>query len=243
MASLPRITVWNEFRHEKSDADVTAVYPEGIHVALSKMLGEAGFPVRTATLDEPEHGLTAEVLDQTDVLFWWGHLFHVAVSDEIVNRVHERILGGMGLVALHSSHMSKIFRKLMGTSCRLKWRVAAERERVWVVEPSHPIAAGLPEMFEVPHSEMYGERLDIPTPDEVIFMSWYQGGEVFRSGSTFHRGAGRIFYFSPGHETYPIYYQSEVKQILCNAAKWVAPDRPPQMTFGQKPNPLEKLGG
>ncbi|GAF19454.1 hypothetical protein JCM19046_4106 [Bacillus sp. JCM 19046] len=149
--------------------------------------------VKTATLDEPEHGLTNDVLEQTDVLIWWGHVAHDEVSDEVVARVHKRVLEGMGLIVLHSGHFSKIFKTLMGTSCDLKWREADEKERLWVVSPSHPIADGIDEYFELEKEEMYGEHFDIPNPDEVVFMSWFQGGEVFRSGCTFNRGNGKIF--------------------------------------------------
>ncbi len=241
MPNLPRITVWNEFRHEKARADVAAVYPKGIHRAIADGLAEAGFPVRTATLDEPEHGLTDEALAQTDVLLWWGHMAHGEVRDEIVERVQRRVWAGMGLIVLHSGHFSKIFKRLMGTSCELKWREAGERERIWVVEPGHPIAAGLGEYFEIPHTEMYGERFDIPAPDQLVFVSWFQGGEVFRSGCCFYRGAGKIFYFRPGHETFPIYYQPEVRRVIANAAAWAAPAGGPAVTFGQRKQPLEKL--
>ncbi|MCX6030946.1 MAG: ThuA domain-containing protein [Chloroflexi bacterium] len=241
MPNLPRITVWNEFRHEKAHADVAAVYPKGIHQAIADGLAAEGFPVRTATLDEPEHGLTDELLAQTDVLIWWGHMAHGEVRDEIVERVQRRVWAGMGLIVLHSGHFSKIFKRLMGTSCELKWREAGERERIWVVEPGHPIAAGLGEYFEIPHAEMYGERFDIPAPDQLVFVSWFQGGEVFRSGCCFYRGAGKVFYFRPGHETFPIYYQPEVRRVIANAAAWAAPARGPAVTFGQRKQPLEKL--
>ncbi len=218
------VTVWNENWHEQTCEEVRKVYPDGIHNAVAEALKEDGiFSVRTATLDMPEHGLTQEVLDQTDVLFWWGHCKHGEVSDEIVDRIQKRIIEGMGLICLHSAHFSKIFKRMMATDCSLKWREWAEKERVWVIEPGHPIAEGLGQYFEIEHTEMYGERFDIPTPDKVVFISWYEGGEVFRSGVTYERGNGRIFYFSPGHETFPIYYQKEVKKVLTNAAKWAAP--------------------
>lgn len=124
-----RVTVWNEGLHEKSDAAVIAVYPEGMHTVLAKTLRDAGMEVRTATLSEPEHGLTTAVLEQTDVLLWWGHKAHEAVSDEIVERVYARVLEGMGLIVLHSAHFSKIFKKLMGSTCNLKWREIGEKER------------------------------------------------------------------------------------------------------------------
>lgn len=224
MSNPIRITVWHEFRHEKKPGKVQEVYPDGMHTVMAEALRvEPNFVVRTATLDEPEHGLTEAVLNDTDVLTWWGHMAHGEVQDEIVERVHKRVLEGMGLIVLHSGHYSKIFRKLLGTDCNLRWREADEKERVWVVDPSHPIAAGLGNYFEVPQSEMYGEYFDIPAPDELVFISWFQGGEVFRSGCTFKRGKGKIFYFSPGHETYPIYRQPEIQLVLRNAAKWVAP--------------------
>ncbi len=223
-ARLIRVTVWNEFRHEKENEKVRSVYPEGIHNAIAKALkAQGGMDVRTATLDEPEHGLPQAVVDSTDVLLWWGHKAHKDVGDEIVERVKQRVLSGMGLIVLHSAHFSKIFRSLMGTNCSLKWREAGERERLWTIEPGHPIAQGIGEYFEIPHCEMYGERFDIPRPDEVVFISWFQGGEVFRSGCTFHRGNGRVFYFRPGHETFPIYHQKEVQLVLGNAVRWAAP--------------------
>ncbi|TME82590.1 MAG: trehalose utilization protein ThuA, partial [Chloroflexi bacterium] len=202
---MARVTIWNEYRQERSDDRVRAVYPDGIHAALAEGLTQAGFDVRVATLDEPEHGLTDEVLAATDVLTWWGHAAHGEVRDEIVERVQQRVLTGMGLVVLHSGHHSKIFRRLMGTSCDLKWREAGEHQRVWVVDPAHPIAQRLGESFVVDHEEMYGEHFDIPAPDRLVFVSWFPGGEVFRSGCCFERGRGRIFYFQPGHETYATY--------------------------------------
>jgi trehalose utilization protein len=221
-----RVTVWGEFRHERSHEAVAKIYPQGMHgtiaAALSEQLGDT-VSTRTATLDEPEHGLTELVLDRTDVLTWWGHAAHDEVDDRIVERVHERVLGGMGLLVLHSGHYSKIFRKLMGTDCGLRWREAGEREILWCVNPGHPIADGLGEHFELPHTEMYGEQFHIPPPDELVFISWFEGGEVFRSGCTWTRGRGRIFYFRPGHETFPIYYDKNVRRVLANAVKWATP--------------------
>lgn len=236
MTSNTRVTVWSEFRHEKHSDEIARIYPDGIHGAIAAGLREAGYTsVRTATLDEPEHGLTDEVLTNTDVLTWWGHIAHDEVSDALVDRIQARVLEGMGLIVLHSGHFSKIFKRMMGTTCNLKWREADEKERVWVIEPGHPIAAGLDTYFEVPKSEMYGERFDIPAPDTLVFTSWYQGGEVFRSGCCYHRGAGKIFYFSPGHETYPIYYQPEIRRVLANAVAWAAPVSGPTITFGNVP--------
>ena len=235
-----RVTVWNEFRHEKSDEAVRAVYPDGIHEAIAAPLRDASFEVCTATLDEPEHGLSKDVLDATDVLVWWGHMAHGDVEDEIVKRVVQRVWDGMGLIVLHSGHFSKVFKTLMGTSCDLKWREAGEKERLWVVNPSHPIAHGLDSYFELPHEEMYGEHFDIPDPDELVFVSWFQGGEVFRSGCTFHRGNGKIFYFRPGHETHPTYFDKNVRKVIENAARYVAPIHGAKPVYGNA-KPLEVL--
>jgi trehalose utilization protein len=241
--SAIRITIWNEFIHEKSSPAVRDVYPDGIHTVLATALGEQlgdQATIRTATLNEPEHGLSEQALAETDVLLWWGHAGHELVADEVIDRVQQRVLNGMGFIPLHSAHMSKIFRRLMGTTCTLRWREAGERERVWCVHPAHPIAAGFSEeFFEIERSEMYGEHFDISAPDELVFVSWFEGGEVFRSGCTFYRGAGRIFYFSPGHETYPIYRHEQVQRVLANAVRWAAPQ--PSAYSGQGRNIPEAL--
>jgi trehalose utilization protein len=241
MSEPLRVTVWNEFRHERSDPLVSAVYPDGIHAALAAPLREAGHEVRTAMLDEPGHGLGGEVLAATDVLLWWGHKAHDEVDDAVARQVQSRVLDGMGLVALHSAHFSKPFKLLMGTSCDLKWRVADERERLWVVAPGHPIAEGLPERIELAPEEMYGEPFDIPPPDELVLVSWFQGGEVFRSGCCFRRGRGRIFYFRPGHETYPTYHEPLVQHVIANAVRWARPAPGPAPVRGRC-EPLERLG-
>ena len=224
MARL-RVTVWNEFVQDASDPAVMAVYPLGIHQAIADGI-KAGLGddvvVTTATLDQPEHGLSASVLEGTDVLLWWGHLAHDDVSDAVVEAVHHRVLQGMGFIALHSAQGSKIFRRLMGTTCRLDWR-HGDRELVWTVDPNHEIAHGLPQPIAIPEQEMYGEFFDIPAPDELVFISSFSGGEVFRSGCCFYRGNGRIFYFSPGHEEYPIYYRSDIRQVINNAVRWAMP--------------------
>jgi trehalose utilization protein len=242
MPDVIRVTVWNEFRHERTDKHIAKIYPKGMHGAIAKHLKtQEDLKVRTATLDEEEHGLTEKVLAQTDVLTWWGHLAHNEVRDDVVERVHARVMEGMGLVVLHSGHFSKIFRRLMGTTCDLKWREADEKERLWVVSQGHPIAAGLDEYFELPREEMYGELFDIPEPDELVLISWFPGGEVFRSGCCFHRGSGKIFYFRPGHETYPTYYDENVLKVITNAVRWAAPVAGPKRAFGNR-QPLEAIG-
>ncbi len=222
-----RVTVWNEYVHEQTNAEVAAIYPEGIHAAIADGLRSSSggeLRVKCATLDQKENGLDAATLANTDVLFWWGHAAHDQVSDAVVERVHRRVLEGMGLVVLHSGHHSKIFRRLMGTGCSLRWREAGERERLWITAPGHPILTGIDSsFFDIPEAEMYGEYFDIPAPDELLLISWFEGGEVFRSGCTFRRGKGKIFYFRPGHETYPIYYDANVRRILGNAAHWARP--------------------
>ncbi|MFN8440391.1 MAG: ThuA domain-containing protein [Caldilineaceae bacterium] len=240
------VTVWGEFRHEKKNERVRQVYPDGMHNAIATGLREAGFNVRTATLDEPEHGLTDEVLASTDVLTWWGHTAHGDVKDEIVEKVYKRVLEGMGLIVLHSGHYSKIFRKLMGTSCSLRWReLETENERIWVVKPSHPIAQGLGAYIDLPAEEMYGELFDVPTPDDLVFISWFKGGEVFRSGCCYHRGHGKVFYFRPGHETFPTYFNAQVRQVIANAAAWAAPIKGQEYPYVKgaihQKTPLEKV--
>ncbi len=224
MSAPLNVTVWNEFRHERKNPAVAAIYPTGIHGAIAGFLApDAGLRVRTATLDEPEHGLPAAVVAETDVLVWWGHTAHAEVADAVVERVRRRVLEGMGLIVLHSGHYSKIFKALMGTTCSLRWRESGDRERVWTVAPSHPIARGVGESFAIPVEEMYGEPFGIPEPEELVFVSWFSGGEVFRSGCAWRRGHGRVFYFQPGHETYPIYHQPEVQRVIANAVRWAAP--------------------
>lgn len=230
-----RVTVWNEYRHERQSDKVRSIYPDGMHAVIAAALGEHGLTVRTATLDEPEHGLTQDVLDQTDVLTWWGHIAHDDVSDEVVARVQARVLDGMGLVVLHSGHFSKIFKRLMGTSCDLKWRESNDRERLWIVAPGHPITEGLGEYIDIEHEEMYGEHFDVPPPETLVFVSWFSGGEVFRSGSCYTRGRGKIFYFRPGHETLPTYHHPDVQRVIANAARWAAPTSGAQRVFGNYP--------
>ncbi|GAA5022273.1 ThuA domain-containing protein [Actinopolymorpha pittospori] len=221
-----RVTVWNENVHEQREEAVRARYPEGIHGAVAAGIEEhlkGQVTIRTATLDEPEHGLTEEVLADTDVLTWWGHAAHGKVSDEVVDRVQQHVLSGMGLVVLHSGHFSKIFRRLLGTTCSLRWRGADDRELVWTLKPNHPVAQGVPSPIIIPEQEMYGEVFDIPDPDELVFVSSFTGGEVFRSGCTFYRGNGRIFYFSPGDQAYPVYHHPDVRRVIANAVGYVAP--------------------
>ncbi|MDB5526157.1 MAG: thuA [Rhizobium sp.] len=237
-----RAVVWGENIHEHINKTVAELYPDGMHATIAKALNaDSAISATTATLQEAEHGLPQSRLDDTDVLVWWGHKDHGAVSDEVVERIAKRVWEGMGLIVLHSGHFSKIFKRLMGTPCALKWREAGERERLWVVNPGHPIAEGLGENFVIEYEEMYGEHFSVPEPLETVFISWFQGGEVFRSGMTWRRGAGNIFYFRPGHETYPTYHQQEVHKVLQNAVKWAHIPRPAYKAVHDAPNvPVEK---
>ena len=249
MTASIRVTVWNEFWHEnpmhwdyvrrswmshgysqesaiEETVGVRKIYPDGIHEAIAAPLREGGFSVQTAILDEPEHGLNEAMLDQTDVLIWWGHIVHDRFDDAIAERVYRRIVDdGMGFIALHWGAGSKVFKMLMGTTCSVTPLVGGTPEKLWVIEPEHPIARGLEPSFVVPQTEIYGEPFDIPAPDSIVFISSWPSGEVCRSGCCFQRGRGKVFFFRPGHETYPIYYQSEVQQVIANAVRWAAPAR------------------
>jgi len=220
-----RVVVWGENVHEHRNPKVGAVYPEGMHTVIAAGIRELvpSAEVTTATLQEPEHGLTAERLAATDVLTWWGHVAHDQVSDVVAERVRKRVLEGMGLIVLHSGHYSKVLRGLLGTSCSLTWREADDKERLWVCNPGHPIARGIDRYFELPAEEMYGEPFGIPPPEEQVFISWFEGGEVFRSGNCWRRGNGKIFYFRPGHETYPTYFDPNIRRVIANAVEWARP--------------------
>lgn len=232
-----RVLVWGENVHEQSNEVVKALYPEGMHAVVARAIAaDPAAKVSTATLQEPDHGCTEARLAETDVLVWWGHVAHGDVRDEIVERIARRVWEGLGLIVLHSGHFSKIFKRLMGTPCALQWREAGERERLWVINPAHPIAKGLPAHFEIEHEEMYGEPFSIPEPLETVFISWFQGGEVFRSSVTYRRGAGKIFYFRPGHETYPTYYDERVGQVLRNAVNWANSGNEPLRDVLDGPN-------
>lgn len=246
-----RVTVWGENVHEQTNKIVAGLYPKGMHGCIAEGLNEdTGITATTATLQEPEHGLTAARLAETDVLIWWGHAAHGDVADEVVERVIEQVWAGMGLIVLHSGHFAKVFKRLTGTPCNLTWREAGERERLWVASRSHPIAAGLPDHFEIENEEMYGEPFGIPEPMETVFISWFQGGEVFRSGVTYKRGAGNVFYFRPGHEAYPTYFDTNVRRVLKNAVKWAHNSAPrltgvtdaPNVPINEALEPLEERG-
>lgn len=239
-----RITVWNEFLHETMFKEIRDIYPDGIHGCIAGFLKEAGYEnIKTATLSEPENGLTDEVLNNTDVLIWWGHMAHDKVLDSVVEKVYSRVMQGMGLIALHSAHASKIMRKLLGTDSHLlRWREAGEKEILWVVDPAHPIANGVSDRIMLEHEEMYGETFIIPKPDDIVFLSWFEGGEVFRSGVTYTRGRGKIFYFRPGHESFPTYFNPEIQRVIINAVDWAKPlSDAPKCTLGEIKEPINPI--
>ncbi len=237
-----RTIVWGENVHEGTNATVAGLYPKGMHGAIADALNaDPAIAATTAILQDPDHGLTAARLAETDVLVWWGHAAHGEVQDAVVERVVEAVWGGMGAIFLHSAHFAKPFKRLMGTPCNLTWREAGERERLWLTSRHHPIAAGLPDHFELETEEMYGEPFGVPEPMETVFVSWFQGGEVFRSGLTWRRGAGNVFYFRPGHETYPTYHDPNVQMVLRNAVKWAQNAAPRILNPGDAPNvPVER---
>lgn len=237
-----RVTIWNEYLHEHKNMKVSALYPAGIHEHLANALRCETFRIRTAYLEQDEaHGLSGDVLEETDVLLWWGHMAHERVQDVVADRIVRRVQAGMGFIPLHSAHMSKPFTRLMGTPCALQWREANERAHVWTVAPTHPIAEGVPLMFTLDHEEMYGEVFQIPRPDDVVFITWYQGGNVFRGGVTFTRGLGKIFYFHPGHETNPSLYNEHVLRVLHNAVLWARPVKTQDLLGNCKAEPVERL--
>ncbi len=241
-----KVTIWNENVHEQDPGKlgdlIRSIYPNGIHGCLKEALASDDLEIRTATLDMPEQGLPDSLLNDTDVLMWWGHCAHAKVEDALVDRIQARVQAGMGLIVMHSGHLSKIFRRMMGTSCRLRWREVAEKERLWVIDTAHPIVQGVPETFAIEHTEMYGEPFDLPQDGHLIFITWYEGGNVFRSGVTFQRDKGKIFYFAPGHETFPIYHDKNVQKVLSNAIRWAAPSVPIcHDRITHEPEPLEKV--
>ncbi|MBO5898402.1 MAG: ThuA domain-containing protein [Clostridia bacterium] len=219
-----RVTVWNEFRHEKTQEEAKKLYPNGLHAVIGEYLGKQDdIEVTLAALDDPEQGLSEDVLNNTDVLVWWGHMAHAEVDDALVARICKRVfLGQMGLVVLHSGHHSKLFRSVIGTTGHLSWG-REQKEIVWNINPTHPIAAGIPDHFLIESEELYAEPFYIAEPDETIFTSWFEDGFILRSGVVFKRAAGKIFYFQPGHETCPSYHNEYVLRVILNGVRYVKP--------------------
>lgn len=226
-----RVLIWNEFHHEQRNPQVKEVYPEGMHNYIKDFLKvNDDLEITTTTLIDTDYhfsetaGLSDELLKNTDVLIWWGHCKHAFVPDEWAQKVANRVNEGMGFIALHSTHNSKPFRALLGTRCSLQWRLSEDYERLWNISPNHPVMKGVPEYFELDVEETYGERFDIPTPDDVLMLGWFSGGEVFRSVCTFTRGIGKILYIQPGHESYPSLKNEYIQKMITNGVYWVAPN-------------------
>lgn len=220
-----RVTIWNEFRHEKTKENVKAIYPNGLHACIRDFLAvNEDMEITLAALDDPEQGLPDERLENTDVLIWWGHMAHHEVSDALVEKIRNRVyLGKMGFIALHSGHHSKPFKAIVGTNGNLQWG-RNQKEIVWNLMPAHPIAAGIPDHFLLESEEMYSEPFYIPQPDALIFGAWFEDGHIFRGGASFIRGAGKVFYFQPGHESCRSFYNPHVQRIITNAVRWAKPN-------------------
>jgi trehalose utilization protein len=251
-----RVTVWGEgfldlatlgdepapLNYTNYAEEARRIYPEEVHQTIARGLHDclgASALVRASTLEDSEHGLGQALLESTDVLVWWSHVKEHLLPAETVERVWKRVVGdGMGIVVLHSGAQSRVFRRLMGTSCRTGgWRQADDWEAVWTVSPGHPITRGLPPVFVIPSEEVWCEHFDIPRPDELVFVSAFRGGEIFRSGCCYERGKGRIFYFRPGHESHPTYHLPQVQRVLANGVEWASSSTPDD-TGGPGPSPL-----
>jgi trehalose utilization protein len=238
-----RVLVWDENPHHASKE----LYPNGIRGGVLDGLVESDtlslLDAKSAHLDEPEQGVTDEILANTDVLVWWGHARHGEVKDELAERVAKRVQeGGMGFVALHSAHYSKTFKKVINGKGDLKggWRESTDTEELTVCAPWHPIAEGV-EDFILDNEEMYGGPFDVPPHEVLVLQSYFPlGGEVFPAGICWTvgtgidpaftsgpgkgvgqgHGVGRVFYFRPGHETYPTYLDHRIRRVIYNAVKW-----------------------
>ena len=218
------VVIWNEFRHEKKEPAVAQIYPEGIHACIRDFLKEDdNLNITLAALDDPYQGLPDDLLNNTDVLFWWGHMSHGEVDDRLVEKIRNRVYEGkMGLIVLHSGHHSKVFKSIIGATGNLSWG-RDQKEIIWNIMPQHPIAAGIPDHFILQSEELYAEPFYIPQPDQLVFGGWYEDGHIFRSGCCFFRGVGKIFYFQPGHEYCRSFYNPYVQRIIKNAVQWVKP--------------------
>lgn len=105
--------------------------------------------------------------------------------------------------------------------CFPDYRPDAKPSTVTVKATQHPIAKGLPKTFQVKQTEMYNEPFHVPAPDEVVFEETWELGERFRAGMIWNIGKGKVFYFRPGHETYPVYKQPEMVKVIANACRWL----------------------
>lgn len=219
-----KVVVWNEFRHEKRSEKVAAIYPNGLHAVIKEFLDEdSELEVSLAALDDADCGLPDERLEDTDVLVWWGHMAHGDVPDELVTKIRDRVYEGkLGFVALHSAHHSKPFKAIVGTNGNLTWG-RNQKEIIWNLMPSHQIAEGIPDHFTLESEELYSEPFYIPQPDALVFGAWFEDGNIMRAGACFNRGAGKVFYFQPGHETCRSFFNPHVQRVIKNAIHWARP--------------------
>lgn len=223
-----KITIFTEHNASMDSPEGKLAYPEGMNECLRLLIAGDGHEVTMIVHGPDDDGseLTEEMLKNTDVLVWWGHWYHGSVNPAVVDMVVDYVNRGMGMLALHSAHESRPMQRLMGTTGALSWREMGENERVWVIDKTHPVAQGLGDYIDIEHEEMYGEPFAIPAPDELVFISWFRGGEVMRSGCTFKRGFGKLFYFRPGHETLPTYHNEQIRRVILNALEYLKPARP-----------------
>lgn len=221
----PCVVVWSEGTAPKE------VYPNDINGAIAEGLKELkGWEVVVANLSDPNQGLPDELLNRADVLIWWGHQRHDQVKDPLVSKIVKRVKeDGMGFISLHSSHFAKPNKALMGTACSWGAYVGDSTTlKVTVKDPGHPIAKGVKE-FTIVHNERYSDPYAVPTPQSVVFegIATLKDGKVDPSqqGFTWQIGKGKMFYFQPGHETNPVFYDANVGRIMINAVQWAAPEK------------------
>jgi trehalose utilization protein len=222
-----KVVVWSEGT-ANVDPVSKKVYPQDINTAIAEGLAPleaSGWQVVKASLNDPDQGISDELLGSTDVLIWWGHKRHGDVKDDLVNKIAARVRDGhMGFIGTHSCHFAKPFKKLMGTACSWREYVAdGTSAEIIVKEPDHPICKGV-KTFKLPQIERYGEPFAVPTPESVPLEGLYTKPdgktEPARMGLCWTVGKGKVFYFTPGHETYNDYYRPEVRQIFVNAVQW-----------------------
>lgn len=220
------ITIFNEYHPNEHTGKAEKNYPGGIHIALKSIFESQEYDVVTATQEQACNGLTDEILDNTDVLLWWSKNWDNELLNSVADKVVSRIREGMGAVFLHSAKNSKPFLRLTGTTSAtapVSWKEPGESERLFVVSPAHPIAEGIPSGYVIPNEEPYCEYFDIPKPDDIVFLGGFGNGMCIRAGVTFTRGAGKIFFFQPGHDSFPVYNDKVIRRIILNAVNWAKP--------------------
>ena len=218
-----RVVVWSEGTAPKR------VYPKDVNTTIAEGLQPLSptWEIVTASLADPEQGLTEESLAKTDVLIWWGHQKHGQVKDALVARIVRRVKeDGMGFIALHSAHFAKPLKKLLGTNCGWKGGYVCDGSKVELIvkDKNHPIVRGVSD-FSLANTERYSEPFEVPEPEAVVLDGIYirpdGTKEHSRHGLVWTVGKGKVFYFQPGHETYPHYFDPNVQKVLCNAVEWM----------------------